>query len=1059
MRLVYLTSDPADAGLLHAELARGGVESQVEGCAAARDVLAHVRGMACDALVIDTSVARALYLIDDLRRHLPQHPIVALTRAHGDEDAGMALVAGADECVARTGPWLSHLAAAVRRRVFGDGRRATGADVTSGPEAPPPPPRAPLSELAAQLEQERAARLAAEERYRALVEAHEAERLRWAEEARETDRRWQEVAAQQGAHSQLADALRAAEDRLIALLDERRRETQHVAALKEQLSRQRGLADSAAAECARLQSDLASARQGAARLELEQSSTAHALETERTRADTAAADRDVLQERARALQDEVARLERELEASLDRLGAAARERTGLAAELEESGARLVEAIGRLNATERDRAADRAAREAAAHELDQLRDALSRTAEARAAEQARAEAVTAALDQTRRAAAADLADLDEARARNAVARDEIDRLTGELARAGAAADEAAAHVARLEGDLGEERRRGAAARDEADRLALDLASTRAALDEARSQVARLEGDLEAARAPSLELARELAESRAARNEALAELARVRATLEDYIIARAALEHRASEASARATVAEADLEASKGTIDALRAEREALDAREAGLQVEISQVLAELASVRAVAEQRRRSAQDVEGRLGAALAQVAALQQAAADLERERAAAIDARHDAETRAQATALEAESRGALLHDEIAGLRQQLERVTATWLEERTSAERLLRAQEDRERWLSQASGVGVATATEHGTILRANDRCATLLGAESATELLARVPAPALPHALVLAAFQKGTAGVSPPAVPPEPVEVCVEHADGRLAWVEATVRRVTPATAEPPTCEWVLAEVTDRQLRARQAGQARRLDGARALAGAAGEDLARSAQEAGRAAARLLDLLDAGSAARHEAEGLLASVRRLEAVLRQIVAFVQQRTRVGQVVDLDTWLPACAATLRRVAGETITVEAQRAGRPLRAEVDPPELDQALSTLGLAAREALPFGGAITLRLDTVAVPAAAPDRPVRQMAHLAVSLSGFGLRHGPSVAALLDQVQCAGVSIEARHEPAVGTTVSLLIPLVFSAGPQPLAPSSPATGAGTPGPRPTA
>jgi hypothetical protein len=1012
MRLICLTPDSADADVLRAELARDGTDARVEAYAAARDVLAHIHELACDAVVIDTGVARALYLIDDLRRHLPHHPIVAITRAHGDEDAGMALVAGASECVARSGPWVHHLAAAVRRRVLGGEPPAAGPE-TPGPLPPPAKAGATLSELQARLDHERAARVAAEERYHSLFEAHEAERVRWADESRETERRWQELADQQKGHARLAAALRSTEDRLVALLDERRRETQHVTVLREQLSRQRGLADSAAAECTRLQADLAGARQHADRLESEQASQNQALDAQRARADQATADRDALHERVRAIEDEVARLERELAASLDRLGAAAHERTELATQLEQSGAKLADAIGRLTAAERDHAADRAASEAAARQLDELREALSRSTEALAAERTRA--------------AAEAVELEEARRETAM----------------------------VQADLAEERSQRAAARGEVDRLAFELASARTALDEAVSQVGRLQTDLEAARAPRPEAERELAEARAARNEALAELARVRVALEDHIIVRAALEHRASEALARAAAVESDLDAQRAAFDALRAERDALEGREASLQSDLSQILAELTSVRAMADQRRRGAQDLEGRLGAALAQVAALQQASADLERERAAALAARHDAETRVQAAALDALTHDALLRDEIGALRQQLDRVTAAWFEERTTAERLLRAQEDRERWLSQAAAIGVAATTEHGTILRANDRCATILGAQSAAELLARVPAPSLPPALVLAAFQQRSVGAAGQLTAPAgPVEVCVEYADGRLTWVQGTVRRVQASATEPPTFEWVLSDVTDHHLRARQADQTRRLDGARALAGAAGEDLAQSAHEAGRSAARLLDLLDAGSAARHEAEGLLASVSRLEAVLRQVVAFAQQRTRVSQVVDLDTWLPACAAALRRIAGQTITVEAVRAGRPLRAEIDPAELDQALSTLGLVAREALPFGGVVTLRLDTLAAPASTPDRPLRQMARLIVSLSGYGLRHGPSVAMLLEQTQCAGASLEARHEPAVGTTVSLLMPLVFAVGAQAEPASPPVSVARVPG-----
>jgi PAS domain S-box-containing protein len=952
MRLVYLTADPEDASLLHAELVREGLDARVEPYAAARDVLTHVGQDACDALVIDTAVPRALYLIDDLRRHLPAHPIIALTRAQGDENAGMALVAGATDCVARSGPWLPRVAALVRRRVS---PAAASPARAIGSAAPPDAAPAGL-ELAALLAQERAARAAAEQRCQALLDAHDAERQRWVDEARDAERRWQELAAQQAHHARLAGALRAAEDRLVALLDERRRETHQVALLKEQLARQRGATDAAAAQCARLEVDVATARQDAAAAWRERAAAAEALDAERFRTGEADAAREALRVQLGDATDLLARSEKDLADALDRLGAATRERAELAAQVDALGTRLADAIGRLAAAERDREAEHGAREAAARQQDAVAEAL------------RAE------------------------------RTRVGELAAELEGAHQAAQ---------------------AARD--------------AMDAAESQIALLGAELDAARAPHHALELELADARAARNEALAELARVRLALEDHIIARAALEHRATDALARAAAAEADLAAVRTSAGAVAAERDALAAREAGAQADVAQVLAELASVRATAEHRLRAAQDAEARLAAAQARAAALQQSVADIEGEHRTALEARERAVAAERAAALDAQARDAVLRDDLARTRDRLGHLTATWGEERAASERLLRAQEDRERWLLQAAGIGVATTTEHGILLRANDRCAAMLGAQSSVELLGRTPPPTLPAALALE--QPGLAETRSAATPSRTVEVCVEHADGQLAWLLGTVRRSPSAPGEPPALEWVLTDVTDRHLREHQAGHSRRLDGVRELAGAAGQDLARSAHEATRAVTRLLDLLDAGTAARHLAEGLMASVTRLEAVLRQVVAYTQQRARPTQVLDLDAWLPACAAALRRVAGGTIAVEAQSTGRPLRAVVDPAELDQSLSTLGLVAREALPFGGSISLRPASRVTGVDVGGRPSRVMAQLVVSMSGFGLRHDASITALLDRVQCGGAAIDVRHEPATVTAVSLVLPLVVS------------------------
>lgn len=96
----------------------------------------------------------------------------------------------------------------------------------------------------------------------------------------------------------------------------------------------------------------------------------------------------------------------------------------------------------------------------------------------------------------------------------------------------------------------------------------------------------------------------------------------------------------------------------------------------------------------------------------------------------------------------------------------------------------------------------------------------------------------------------------------------------------------------------------------------------------------------------------------------------------LVRQLLAFSRQQTLIPRVVDLTEILSDLSHLLRRLIGETISLDLEH-GRDLRpVRVDPGQLEQVIINLVVNARDAMPSGGRVAMRTgltETV--------RPLRQ------------------------------------------------------------------------------
>ncbi|MFT3829720.1 MAG: PAS domain S-box protein [Opitutaceae bacterium] len=190
---------------------------------------------------------------------------------------------------------------------------------------------------------------------------------------------------------------------------------------------------------------------------------------------------------------------------------------------------------------------------------------------------------------------------------------------------------------------------------------------------------------------------------------------------------------------------------------------------------------------------------------------------------------------------------------------------------------------------------------------------------------------------------------------------------------------------------------------------------------------------------------------------------SVQRASQMTRQLLAFSRRQALARENTDLNTFVADHVRLLRRVLPENIRIELQPAPRPLVVLVDRGQLEQVLLNLCLNARDAMPRGGSLILRLAAAFDSAKAgklghpPEEP---LAELRVSDTGHGMDEatrnrifdpffttksrdkgtGLGLAVVYGIVHQHGGSIEVASRPGEGATFTVHLPLQTESAPAP-------------------
>jgi PAS domain S-box-containing protein len=203
-----------------------------------------------------------------------------------------------------------------------------------------------------------------------------------------------------------------------------------------------------------------------------------------------------------------------------------------------------------------------------------------------------------------------------------------------------------------------------------------------------------------------------------------------------------------------------------------------------------------------------------------------------------------------------------------------------------------------------------------------------------------------------------------------------------DGREGWVDLRVVPERDSAGVVTHVMLIARDVTARKHLEAHLAQAERLDSIGKLAGSISHDFnnlltaiignteiaMRSLEPDHRARADLTEILDVS--------------RRASSLTRQLLSFARRQPTMPRVIDVQPFIEGAATLLRRLVGESVTLELKLDPTAPRIRFDPTHFEQVLVNLVTNGRDAMPSGGVLTIASSRLTVHSdgkRSPDAPI--------------------------------------------------------------------------------
>jgi len=174
-----------------------------------------------------------------------------------------------------------------------------------------------------------------------------------------------------------------------------------------------------------------------------------------------------------------------------------------------------------------------------------------------------------------------------------------------------------------------------------------------------------------------------------------------------------------------------------------------------------------------------------------------------------------------------------------------------------------------------------------------------------------------------------------------------------------------------AELATRNAQLDEALSRQADTEQSlRQAQRMEAVGQLAGGIAHDFNNLLQAILSYSEFLSDAVDPESEMQRDVAEIQKAARRAAGLTRQLLVFSRQHVAIPAVIDLNASVRSSERLLHRTLGEEVQLSCQTADEPCLVLADTGELELMLMNLALNARDAMPYGGNLSISVDTVAL-----------------------------------------------------------------------------------------
>ncbi len=274
---------------------------------------------------------------------------------------------------------------------------------------------------------------------------------------------------------------------------------------------------------------------------------------------------------------------------------------------------------------------------------------------------------------------------------------------------------------------------------------------------------------------------------------------------------------------------------------------------------------------------------------------------------------------------------------------------------------EEALRRSEMRYRSLVQSAVYGIYRSSLEGRFFDVNPALITMLGYESAEEVLGLDPLSDVfldpnEQARVMGEFRRGARL--------DNVEVRWKRKDGSAITVRLSGRAVNSPGETAEFLEIIAEDVTERRVLENQFRQAQKMEAVGRLAGGVAHDFNNLLMVISGYAEVLLEQTRKGNSLYPKIEAIHQAADRATTLTRQLLAFSRKQLLELKVVDLNIVIEDIERLLRPLIGENIELQTQLAPDLGRTRADAGQIEQVIMNLVVNSKDAMPNGGRITIQ-----------------------------------------------------------------------------------------------
>jgi PAS domain S-box-containing protein len=278
---------------------------------------------------------------------------------------------------------------------------------------------------------------------------------------------------------------------------------------------------------------------------------------------------------------------------------------------------------------------------------------------------------------------------------------------------------------------------------------------------------------------------------------------------------------------------------------------------------------------------------------------------------------------------------------------------------------EQALRRSEARYRSLVQSSVYGIYRSSLEGRFLDINPALITMLGYESAEQVLLLDPekdvfAQPQEHARLVDEFRRSGRL--------DGIEVKWKRREGNTITVRISGRAVSSADEPADVLEAIAEDVTDRRALEDQFRQAQKMEAVGRLAGGVAHDFNNLLMVISGYAEVILAKLPLEDPLHEKGRAIQLAADRATTLTRQLLAFSRKQLLELKVVDVNAIVQDMERLLRPLIGENIELVTLLAPTAAHTRADAGQLEQVLMNLVVNAKDAMPSGGKLTIQTQNV-------------------------------------------------------------------------------------------